>query len=142
MKYAILLTFLFATAAQSLKIAYDDCGNGEIQWVDVEPCTEEPCQFDKGITVSVKAAFIANQNTKAGDVSVTINIEDMEIEYPGVETDLCKIMTCPLVKGQTYVADYKIVTADYLPEITTTLTVKANGENGPLACANARAGLK
>ena len=93
-------------------------GNGEAQFVEVEGCTSEPCQFKKGSKVNVKAQIRANQDSNKGSLSVTVEIGGLEVEYPGIETDICKHVQCPIKKGQLYDITYVVETYDYLPSVS------------------------
>ena len=138
--YKILALLVIIALAEGRRISFTDCGkssklnqlianqlwhltlstigNGEAQYVDVEGCTSEPCMFKKGSKVNVKAALRANQDTPKGTLSVTVNIGDLEIEYPGIDTNICAHVQCPIKKGQLYVINYVVETYDYLRSVS------------------------
>lgn len=57
----LLLTLALTAAVSGRLIKFDDCGNGEVKSVDVDPCEKEPCQFKKGQEVTMTAVAVASK---------------------------------------------------------------------------------
>lgn len=57
----LLLTLALIVTVSGRKIKFDDCGNGEVRSVDVDPCEKEPCQFKKGQEVTMTAVAVASK---------------------------------------------------------------------------------
>ena len=57
----LLLTLALIVTVSGRQIKFDDCGNGEVKSVDVDPCDKEPCQFKKGQQVTMTAVAVASK---------------------------------------------------------------------------------
>lgn len=57
----LLLTLALIVTVSGRQIKFDDCGNGEVKSVDVDPCDQEPCQFKKGQEVTMTAVAVASK---------------------------------------------------------------------------------
>lgn len=149
MKFAILGVALLLVFTDARKIKFEDCSNGvnmaDVLYVDVEPCAEEPCIFQKGTVATMTAALKGNKrNVDAASIEVTVDMDDIEVPYPGVETDVCKKLDCPLVMGKTYELKYELPVEDFFPEMLTYMkwvaTEDSTGEQ--IICAKAKIGVK
>lgn len=114
----VVLVACLALASECRKIQFNDCGNGEIESVDVNPCDAEPCLFKKNTIVHVEAAGHATKDVAAGSLKVTVLLGDVEVEYPGIESDICKLVSCPIKKGDHYTVKLDIEVADYFPSVS------------------------
>lgn len=121
MRQSLLLFISFGIMFETTscrKIAFTDCGNGEVHSVDIEPCDKEPCLFKKGTTVTVIAEGTASKGAEGGEVLVTVDLGGVEVPYPGIEPDICKYVQCPVKQGNDYRIVYKLLVEDYFPEVS------------------------
>lgn len=58
----IIITLALFYVVSCKKIKFDDCGSGQVQSVDVDPCESEPCKFKKGQEVTMTAVAIAGES--------------------------------------------------------------------------------
>lgn len=115
---ALSLLALVAVQSECRKIKFNDCGAGEIQSVDVDPCDKEPCMFKKNSIVHVVSDVIAKKNVAGGELKVTVLLGDVEVEYPGIESDICKLVSCPIKEGDKLNVALDIEVADYFPAVS------------------------
>ncbi|KAH9396472.1 Phosphatidylglycerol/phosphatidylinositol transfer protein [Tyrophagus putrescentiae] len=141
MKFLIVLSALVAIAAAG-QVKFHDCGKGEVSSVAVDGCSGDSCVIYKSKPVHVLAEFTANQDTAKAEMQVTGTLNGLEVPIPGVETDGCKFVKCPLKKGTKYTFDYTFHIPSVVPTIKSTLTLKSTGEHGPLACGSVSGELK
>ena len=113
-----LLVLCLAVASESKIIQFKDCGQKEIQSVDVDPCDVEPCFFKKNSIVHVLSKVVSSKDISAGTLKVTVLLGDVEVEYPGIEPDICKLVTCPIKKGDKFDVHIDIEVADYFPAVS------------------------
>lgn len=115
--------FLFAIlclalTAESKRIKFKDCGQKEVQWVDVEPCSKEPCTFKKNTIVHVSSQVNSRTSVAGGTLKATVLLGDVEVEYPGIEPDICKLVSCPIKSGDSFNVKMDIEVADYFPAVS------------------------
>ena len=120
---AVLLLSL-ALAGDARRIQYKDCGSGEIQWVDVDPCDKEPCMFKKNTIVHVSAEVLAKKDVSSATLKATVLLGDVEVEYPGIEPDVCKIVKCPIKSGDRFTVNMDVEVADYFPAVSSSFPRK------------------
>ena len=140
---------VLVAGANGKQIKFEDCSGddklAQVLSVDVEPCTEEPCVFKKGTTAKLTTVLkpTKKQINKAS-IDVTIALDDVKVPYPGIETDLCKKVTCPLVPGQEYKIEYDVPVEDFFPDMTTTMKWIATDDEtkGNIFCASAKVGVQ
>ena len=62
----------------------------------------------------------------------------MEIAYPGLEPDVCKVIKCPLEAGKKYDLKYELPVQDFFPSMSTVMkwSVKDDNDN-EILCASA-----
>ncbi|KAI1278709.1 Mite group 2 allergen Lep d 2 [Halotydeus destructor] len=124
------------------KVGFVDCGNGEGIGVAVSPCKAEPCIFKKGTTATNTIRFRVNQDTATATVAVSVNFKGIDMWYDGIETDICKVTSCPLRKGEIRTATWDIPAHFWLPPILAPMTWNATGDEGNLFCGTAIVGLE
>lgn len=146
MKIVLVVAVAFAIIAtgSGRKIKFTECGaNGVVQSVDVVPCNEEPCTFTKGEQVKMTAAFVPKEKVQSATLNVVIDMEGIEVEYPDIETDLCKKVNCPLEAGKQVEASYDITAEDFFPDMFTDMKWEAKDNNDKVVfCAIAKVGIK
>lgn len=121
MKAYLLFSVLFLCLTFTVngrKIKFTDCGPKNVKWIDVDPCSEEPCRFEKNTTVTATSNGIVPVDAKGGTLLATVLLEGIEVEYPGIESDVCKLLKCPLVKGEPFELAMKIPVADFFPSVS------------------------
>lgn len=147
MKCLIIAVFLAVVSCNvhAKQIKFTECSGvtGVVQQVDVEPCDNEPCQFKKGQTVTMKATVKAKERVEAATLSVTIAMEGIEVDYPDIEPDVCKKVTCPVEAGQTVTAEYQITAQDFFPDMDVDMKWEAKDNNGKVVfCAISQVGIQ
>jgi len=90
----------------------------------------------KGKDFTLHVDFVANQNTDKVAFKFTANIGGIEIPVPGVDSNGCNGLTCPLVKGEHYSFRFHMVVPKLLPNLQTVVGTQLVGDHGVLACAN------
>lgn len=141
----IVSIVLFLVSSSSCRqIKYNDCGSGEVKSIDVVPCDADPCMFKKGETVNITSKIVPTRDAEKGELKVTVLVGGVEVDYPGIDPDMCKYVKCPVKKGQEYTAFIQMKVEDYFPEMKTTMKWMATGTKGEgtLMCATAEAGVK
>nr|ABU97459.1 group 2 allergen Aca s 2 [Acarus siro] len=133
MKFVILAA-LIAVAAAELK--FKDCGHHEVTKVVVNDCDGAYCVLHKSKPVNFAATFVANQDSAKLHLEVLGSLNGLTIPVPGVPSDGCKVVKCPLVKGQTYTAKYSMNIPSIIPVTKSVVTVKLTGDHGVVACGS------
>lgn len=119
MTHLLIFAFLcLALGAQSRHIKFEDCGQKEVLWVDVDPCKKEPCMFKKNSVVHVTSKVTSRKAVASGTLKATVLLGDVEVEYPGIEPDICKLVSCPIKAGDTLVVNMDVEVADYFPSVS------------------------
>lgn len=133
---------LFNTKHNFLFLVYIHIANHEIKKVMVDGCHgSDPCIIHRGKPFTLEALFDANQNTKTAKIEIKASLDGLEIDVPGIDTNACHFVKCPLVKGQQYDAKYTWNVPKIAPKSeNVVVTVKLVGDNGVLACAIATHG--
>ncbi|CAM4643171.1 hypothetical protein PO909_012075 [Leuciscus waleckii] len=99
----VLLSFLAYTYSEPVKFV--DCGSeeGKVVGVDIEPCSQQPCQLHKGQSYAVNVTFsssVASQTSKAVVHGV---IAGVPVPFPIPIDDGCKSgIQCPIVPQKMY----------------------------------------
>ncbi|OTF74549.1 hypothetical protein BLA29_006156 [Euroglyphus maynei] len=99
----------------SIPVYYEDCGNGEIKSIDIEPCHTLPCHFEKGERANVTIVFQPKQKSKylrlqstlrtGGLFDYQINVNDKDPEICQSENSFGKNwgkIKCPVLPGNIY----------------------------------------
>lgn len=82
-----------------------------------------------------------DQNSNKGDVKVTVELGGLDVEYPGIDPNLCNFVKCPLESGKTYETKVDVVTSTVFPSMVTNIKIIGEGDNGQLFCGFAKIGL-
>jgi len=61
-------------------------------------------------------------------------VSGLEIPVPGVESNGCNHVKCPLVKGEKYEFVYSLNIPKLLPDVKADITAKLVGKDGVIAC--------
>ncbi|XP_059163712.1 NPC intracellular cholesterol transporter 2-like [Physella acuta] len=131
-KLLYLLPFIVAGIAEPIQ--YKDCPNGNYYHasaVELSPCQTQPCTFKHGDTVTVKISFDAADDTAALQSKVFGIVEGIPVPFPLPNPDGCKDsgITCPLVKGQSYVYTSSFKVLDTYPKIDLVVMWQLNSAN-------------
>lgn len=103
------------------------------------------CVIFKGESVHLAGDYIANQNASSVEIQIRAKLAGSGIEMvvPGVESDGCNHLTCPLVSGRTYHFGYDLVLPRFLPTTKSSVTAKlinsserGNKEKAVISCIN------
>ncbi|XP_027198030.2 mite group 2 allergen-like Ixo r 2 [Dermatophagoides pteronyssinus] len=99
----------------STPVYYDDCGNGEIKSIDIEPCHSLPCHFEKGERANVTIIFQPKQKSNYLRVHSTLRtggLFDYQIKVTDEDPEVCQSsnsnrknwgkIKCPVLPGNTY----------------------------------------
>lgn len=64
----------------------------------------------------------SGHDSKGGTLKVTVELAGIEVEYPGIEPNVCKIegVDCPIVKGKHYELKYTLEAKSYFPAVSQT----------------------
>lgn len=117
-RLCVFLILGLTLAVESKRIQFKDCGQKEVQWVDVDPCSKEPCTFKKNSIVHVSSQVKSNKAFAGGTLKATVLVGDVEVEYPGIEPDVCKLVSCPIKSGDTFNVKMDVEVADYFPTVS------------------------
>lgn len=147
MKFLCLFVASLAIVAISSAkdIQFEECSGktGVVTSVNVEPCTEEPCKFKKGQQVKMSATIKPKETIDNAQLTVVIDMEGIEVEYPDIESDLCKTIKCPLNAGETATATYEITAEDFFPDMLTDMKWEAKDKDDNVVfCAKAKVGIQ
>ena len=110
--------------------------------MDITECKGDSCVIHKGKDLKLDADFTANQDTTKIHVSLIASANGLQIPVPGIDSDGCKYVKCPLVKGQKYTLIYDLTVPTILPSIKTVVTAKLIGDHGVLACGSVSGEVK
>ena len=140
----ILSCALLLVPVDSRRIKFKDCGSSaEVKEIDVDPCPSEPCKFKKNSIVTAVTKGKFGKDAEGGSLKATVDLGGIEVEYPGIESDVCKIVECPMRKGNDFELKINIHVEDYFPSVDTVMKWKAEGTNGEgiLLCVTIDVGI-
>uniref|UniRef100_A0A0A9YQB5 MD-2-related lipid-recognition protein n=1 Tax=Lygus hesperus TaxID=30085 RepID=A0A0A9YQB5_LYGHE len=113
--YALLLPCLIAVVFASRStsgepIKFDNCGDTEaprcdITNVKIDPCpeaaTDEPCKIKRGNSATLTYNFTPRWAPGSGELKTRAYWASvLDLPFLGMDTDVCKYATCPIVKDQ------------------------------------------
>lgn len=110
--------------------------------VDISDCSGDTCVIHKGKDLVFDAFFTANQDTAKADIKLTAMVNGLELQVPGVESNACNHMKCPIKKGDVTEFKYSINVPRLLPDVKAEVTAQLVGEQGVLACIKIKGELK
>ncbi|XP_064485337.1 mite group 2 allergen-like Ixo r 2 [Ornithodoros turicata] len=134
--FALILVFVELVYSRHTQIEY--CGTrskATIEYVDINPCDDDPCVLKRGEPTHFSISVTPKVNSK----TVTLDARYLvwwwfSLPVPDLETDLCKLISCPVVAGQTYKVSQHFTISSSIPRFSTTLTVKVIGDDGQIVC--------
>lgn len=121
-KFLVVVVILFVEGTSCKRVSFRDCGNGEVVYVDVEPCSEEPCSLKRGQTVYATGDGIASKNASAATLAMTFKLLRRDVDYRGAEPDVCKLLQCPIEAGKEYNVLLPLKVPALVPSVSTKAT--------------------
>lgn len=125
--FLALFTGLLAISS-ARRVKFENCGPSKIEYVDMEPCDEEPCKFHHGEIAHIEGRGVSASDANKATIKAVVDLDDIPVEVPDIDPDACKIVECPIVKGKTYSIKYDFEIQDFFPELLTNLTVTVTGD--------------
>lgn len=113
---------------------WNPTGHGEVKSVDVSGCSGDYCVIHKGKPLELKADFVANQDTDKLKLKIIAKVNGIDVQVPGLDTDGCHYVKCPLKKGQEYTVDYKLNIPKIVPKVKAVVRVDVEGDHGQVGC--------
>nr|AAQ73490.1 type 2 allergen Lep d 2.035 [Lepidoglyphus destructor] len=132
MKFIVL--FALNAVASAGKMKFKDCGKGEVTELDITDCSGDFCVLHRGKSVTLDAKFVANQDSAKATIKVLAKVAGTQIQVPGFDTDGCKIIKCPIKKGDPIDFKYSGTIPAITPKIKAEVTAELIGDHGILAC--------
>ena len=62
-----------------------------------------------------------DQDSKKAEIELNAKVGELEIQVPGVETDACKFMSCPIKKGDTKTLKYTLTIPSIAPTVSSNI---------------------
>lgn len=128
------------------KVNFENCTKNDdvtVESLDINPCSEEPCIFHKGSTVSVTVMFTPLEEVKSGELSVDAIAFGHRLPMVNKE-NICEGhgVTCPLEKGkkQTFTIDQKV--ERYYPPLPIVVEAYVENDNRKILCIKFHAVIK
>nr|CAD32314.1 Lep D 2 precursor [Lepidoglyphus destructor] len=132
MKFIAL--FALVAVASAGKMTFKDCGHGEVTELDISGCSGDTCVIHRGQKMTLDAKFAANQDTNKVTIKVLAKVAGTTIQVPGLETDGCKVLKCPIKKGEALDFNYGMTIPAITPKIKVDVTAELVGDHGVMAC--------
>lgn len=133
----IVIIYLITINVNCKKVTFEDCGKGQVKSLDITPCENEPCPFvpgeQKNVTVQFEA--IGDEIVESSDNKMIVDFVSIDIEYPGVDDDICEKLICPLIPGKLYNYTFQVEVKEYLPSLATQVTWQS-GSHPHVFCAS------
>jgi hypothetical protein len=115
---ALLLLIASCAQVDAMNLTFTDCGQGEVQSVDVEPCDSDPCSLSKRVEVHGKTTVITTKNAPSASIAMKIRIFGQDLPVPGLDKDVCKITQCPIVAGKPFTIDTRLKIPGIAPSVS------------------------
>nr|CAD32313.1 Lep D 2 precursor [Lepidoglyphus destructor] len=132
MKFIAL--FALVAVASAGKMTFKDCGHGEVTELDITGCSGDTCVIHRGEKMTLEAKFAANQDTAKVTIKVLTKVAGTTIQVPGLETDGCKFIKCPVKKGEALDFIYSGTIPAITPKVKADVTAELIGDHGVMAC--------
>ncbi|XP_015788086.1 NPC intracellular cholesterol transporter 2 [Tetranychus urticae] len=93
----IIALTLFIAYVQARNTTFTNCSEkGVIKFVNVEPCDSDPCTFTSGQEVHLNGVLVSPAASNSPQLKVTVKVAGIYFNYPGVSSDACDYLSCPL----------------------------------------------
>ena len=113
-----LVFLLIASCTHGKNLTFTDCGNHEVQFVDVDPCDSDPCVFSKKQEVHGITGVISAKSAAAATITMKIKVFGQEVSVPGLDPDVCKITQCPITAGKQFTIETKMKVPGFAPSVS------------------------
>lgn len=113
---------------------------GTTTMVEVEPCPQEPCVFNRGKSSTIKVHFTPTEKSTTLDFVLTGEIGPAWVRFPFSNANVCTTGAssechCPLDEGGNYVATKILPFSTAYPPIDVEIKVQLrNQENHDVSC--------
>ncbi|XP_065307491.1 mite group 2 allergen-like Ixo r 2 [Dermacentor albipictus] len=132
---AFLLVAVGVAFGQIRDAVYEDCGStAEIISLQVEPCDSDPCVMKRGTAARIYFEMISDQDSDTAKLEATTKVFGITLPVPGIETNMCNVVNCPIKKGNTYKGVFTAPIPSFAPAGKTPLTMKLKGDKGVSIC--------
>lgn len=139
----IILLFI-ASAASALQVKFKDCAHHEISLIEVIGCVgnnPNVCPLPKGKDFKLTMNFVANQDSAKAAFRFTADVGGIKIPVPGIDSDACHHLKCPLVKGEKYAYTFTMQVPKIVPNLKAVVRMELVGDHGALTCADMNGGV-
>ncbi|XP_015788091.1 mite group 2 allergen Lep d 2 [Tetranychus urticae] len=127
----IAILALFVACTQARNISFTNCSpTGKINWVTVDPCDAEPCTFQPGELVTVEGELVSETGSAGPTLIVEVKVVGVWVTYPGLDSDACKYLTCPLKANVVTPFKISLTTLAWLPPMSTEIRFQLKGSDG------------
>ncbi|XP_037566433.1 mite group 2 allergen-like Ixo r 2 [Dermacentor silvarum] len=131
---AVLLVFGLAFG-QRQDVVYEDCGcNAQVTSVQLEPCDSNPCVIKRGSKVKIHFTLVSDQDSDTARLDATMKVFGIKMPIPGLEKDMCNVVQCPIVKGNTYTGVLEADVPWFAPAMKSQVELKLLGDKGISIC--------
>ena len=120
--HVLFVGLVCVSLAHCQAVKYKDCGSqvGEIEKVEVFPCTAFPCQLHKGQSYTVNVTFTISETTDQSFAKVYGIVSGVQVPFPLKYPDACageSGLTCPLQSGSSLVYTASLPVLSVYPAI-------------------------
>ncbi|XP_065307483.1 mite group 2 allergen-like Ixo r 2 [Dermacentor albipictus] len=135
LRFAAVLLLFGLVFGQRKDIVYEDCGSeAQITSVQLEPCDSNPCVIKRGTKVKIHFTLVSDQDSDTARLDATMNLFGLMIPIPGLEKDMCKVVECPIIKGNTYTGILEANVPTFAPAMKSQVQLKLVGDKGVSVC--------
>lgn len=100
------------------------------------------CIFHREWDYQIESVFVANQNSSSVELQITAKVDSEWLPVPGIDSDACNHMKCPMVKNETIRFYYELTIAKLMPFLKAEVYAQLVGENGIVNCVRFQAHVK
>ncbi|XP_015792018.1 NPC intracellular cholesterol transporter 2-like [Tetranychus urticae] len=129
----IAILALFVACAQARNVSLNNCSTaptGKINWITIDPCHAEPCTFQSGGLVTVEGELVSATGSDDPKLLVQTELLGVMVPYPGLSSDACKYLTCPLKANVITPFKISLDTTNWLPAGDTFIEFQLKGSDG------------
>ncbi|XP_064485335.1 mite group 2 allergen-like Ixo r 2 [Ornithodoros turicata] len=134
----LLVFFLvFVGLAHAGHVSVSNCGftsRATLVHLDVERCDSVPCIIKRGIYTRFEFEFIPHVNSRTLTLDARFSLFGINFPIPGVVSNLCKFVSCPIVAERTYRIALTFYISMWSPPLVTRLTYRIRGDDRELGC--------
>ncbi|XP_033104975.1 NPC intracellular cholesterol transporter 2-like [Anneissia japonica] len=117
-----LVALLVVSCVHSKSVTFKNCPDSKVSdvtEVDVEPCSSDPCQIKRGVSVAIKVTFKEVSNATDVQSKVYGYIAGVKVPFPLDNPDACTNcgLKCPLTGGTSYTFNSSLPVKTIYPAI-------------------------